>query len=279
MPTFLVWNVRKQPLSGLVVRLVQEHGVDVLLLIERPNSERELLQVLGTVANFTKVPSQEGFGLYTRLGGGAFQRITPPEPNEQTDYWRFRLSGAVSISLVAIHGPDRYNTPDDSDRRFFFSRFHENIKGVEAAVQHKRTLVFGDFNVNPFEESLGGLQGLHAISVKEVGGKPFREVGGVHHEFFFNPMWSCYGGTRNRPQATYYFTKSREHEIYWHMIDQVVLRPDLLPFFVENRLRILNRAGPFDLVTRSGHPDKTNASDHLPILFHLTRRRRRSSHA
>jgi len=135
-------------------------------------------------------------------------------------------------------------------------------------------LVVGDFNANPFEESIGGIQGLHAISVTNVGGKHYREVGLRAYEFFFNPMWSCYGRGGNRPLATHYFTESRAHEIYWHMIDQVVLRPSFLPYFPVHRLRILNRAGDVDLVTRSGHPDKTNASDHLPILFRLSRRRR-----
>jgi hypothetical protein len=189
------------------------------------------------------------------------------------------MTGAVSIILVAVHGPDRYNEPDDSDRRFFFERTQENIRRVEADVGHKRTVVFGDFNANPFEESIGGIQGLHAISVRDVGGRHYREVGTRAYEFFFNPMWSCYGGTRGRPLATHYFTRSREHEIYWHMIDQVVLRPDLLPFFADKRLRILDRAGPVDLVTRLGHPDRTNASDHLPILFQLRRRPLRSPHA
>jgi hypothetical protein len=274
MPTFLFWNVRKKTLDGHVVRLVQDHGVDVLLLVEKPDQDSGLLQVLGALGGFIRLPSHDRFGLYTRLEGGSFERLTPPNPTERIDYWRFRLTGAMSITLVSVHGPDRYNTPDDSDRRFFFERAHENIKYLEAQAGHKRTLVFGDFNANPFEESIGGIQGLHAISVRDVGGKHYRESGLKTFEFFFNPMWSCYGGIRNRPLATHYFTASREHEIYWHMIDQVVLRPDLLPFFLNNRLRILTRAGTLDLVTHSGHPDKTTASDHLPVLFQLSRRRR-----
>jgi hypothetical protein len=279
MPTFLVWNVRKKTLAGHVIQLVQKHDVDILLLVERPDQDGGLLQLLGALGSFVQLPSHGRFALYTRLGPALFQRLAPPAPDERADYWQFRLTGTVSVTLVAIHGPDRYNTPDDSDRRFFFARVHENIQSVEANVQHRRTVVFGDFNANPFEESIGGMQGLHAISVRDVGGRHYREIGSRRCEFFYNPMWSCYGGNQHRPLATHYFTGSREHEIYWHMIDQVVMRPDLLPFFPEKRLRILDRAGPVDLVTRSGHPDKTNASDHLPILFHLSRRRRRLPHA
>ena len=279
MPTFLVWNVRKKALEGFVIRLVQEHRVDVVLLVERPGPDSDLLQLLGTVGSFTKVPSYEGFGLYTRLGQGSFERLSPPEPDGRTDFWRFRLTRGVGITLVAVHGPDRYNTPDDADRRLFFEKVHEGIRSVEALVGHKRTVVLGDFNANPFEESISGAQGLHAIPVKDVGGKHYRSVGKRDYEFFFNPMWSCYGGCRNRPPATHYFNGSRENEVFWHMIDQVVLRPDLLPFFLQTRLRILDRAGSVDLVTPSGHPDKTNASDHLPILFGLSRRQRRNPHA
>jgi Endonuclease/Exonuclease/phosphatase family len=278
MPTFLLWNVGQQSLDGHVTRLVQDHRVDIILLVERPLLDAGLLQIL-TPQGFVRLPSHDRFGFYTRLGVASFARLTPPEPNERTDYWRFWLRPRLDITPVVIHGPDRYNAPDDSDRRLFFARAHENICELEAAAGHKRTLVFGDFNANPFEESIGGLQGLHAISVREVGGRPYRETGTRRRDFFFNPMWSCYGRDRTGPLATHYFTGSREHEHYWHMIDQVVLRPDLLPFFLDNRLQILHRAGPVTLLTRSGHPDRTNASDHLPLLFQLSRRRRRNPHA
>ncbi len=275
MPTFLVWNVGRRALDGVVARLVAEHRVDVLLLVERPESDGSLLQGLGTLGSFARVMSHDRFGLYTRLADAFFDRLFPPETDERMDFWRFRLNGTVSVTLVAVHGPDRYHNPDDSDRRLFLAGLRENIQWAERQVGDKRTIVLGDFNANPFEESMGGIQGLHAIPVRHVGGKHHRTVGNRDYEFFFNPMWSCYGRRPNDPLATYYFTGSGEHEIFWHMIDQVVLRPDMLPFFPDNRLRILHRAGPVNLVTRFGYPDKAHASDHLPFLFQLSRRRRR----
>lgn len=275
MPTFLVWNVGGKALDGVLTRLVSEHRVDVLLLVERPESDGTLLRILGSFGDFSRIPSHERFGLYARTPGAFFERLSPPASDQRSDFWRFRLNSTTSLTVVAVHGPDRHNKPEECDRMLFFSRLSENIRWAERHVGHKCTIVLGDFNANPFEESIGGVLGLHAISVREVGGKNSRTVGNRDYEFFFNPMWSCYGRRQSAPLATHYFTRSGPHEIFWHMIDQVVLRPDVLPFFADDRLRILHRAGPIDLVTRNGYPDKANASDHLPFLFHLSRRRRR----
>jgi hypothetical protein len=86
-------------------------------------------------------------------------------------------------------------------------------------------------------------------------------------------MWNCFGRRANTAPGSHYFNGSDVHELFWHMLDQVVLRPELLPWFPENRLRILCEAGPDNLVTASGFPDRENASDHLPILFELKLRR------
>jgi hypothetical protein len=197
MPTFLVWNVQRKALAGHVVRLVQSARVDVLLLIEKPDPDGGLSAILAA-NGFALVPARQRFGLYTRLDSASFESVSPPEADERTDFWRFRLSETVSITLVAVHGPDRRNV-DETARRLFFQRVHENVQAVEARAGHKRTVVVGDFNANPFEESVGGVQGLHAIPVRHVGGRDYRTVGRKDYEFFFNPMWSCYGGTKDRP--------------------------------------------------------------------------------
>jgi hypothetical protein len=89
------------------------------------------------------------------------------------------------------------------------------------------------------------------------------------YEFFCNPMWSCYRGWEQSPPGTHYYNGSDVHEVFWHMIDQVVLRPQALHMFSEKNLRVLTEAGNTSLLTTRGLPDKGNASDHLPVLFKL----------
>jgi Endonuclease/Exonuclease/phosphatase family len=274
MATFLLWNVQKKPLDGLLVRLVQEHNVHIVILVERPEADAVLLQALQTqvTQRFTRVPSHERFGVYSRFPLKAFERLSPVVPCDRMDFWRLKRTNAdTEVLLCAVHGLDKINN-SEARQALFFDRLHEEIKRAEHEANHSRTLLVGDFNANPFEASMGSVSGLHAVRMRSVGGRPFRTVMGVNYEFFYNPMWSSYGQQGDSPPATFYYNGSDVHEVFWHMIDQVVLRPELLPQFPERRLRILRRAGPIDLLTPMGLPGADNGSDHLPILFDLSLR-------
>ena len=90
-------------------------------------------------------------------------------------------------------------------------------------------------------------------------------------DFFYNPMWRAYG--QQRPQAeagaaTHYWLGRWVHELAWHMLDQVVLRPGESPNFPEDQLRIITQVGGVSLLTPEGLPDAQTASDHLPVVFH-----------
>jgi hypothetical protein len=269
MATFLVWNVQRKPLEGLVVRLAEQHKVSVLILVERPDPDDLLLRALQGVGRYHRVSSHERFGVYSRFRDSYFHRLTPPVEDDRVDFWRLQPPRATTeILLVVVHGLDRVHYIDDR-RELFFNRVVENIRWAEGSAGHRRTVVVGDFNANPFEQSIGGIRGLHAVGVRDIQGRDSRRVMGRDYNFFYNPMWACYGGSRNSPPATYYYNGSDVHEFFWHMLDQVVLRPELVPLFAEQRLRILRTAGPADLLTPFGLPDAINASDHLPILFEL----------
>jgi len=82
-------------------------------------------------------------------------------------------------------------------------------------------------------------------------------------------MWSCYKGWEKSPPGTHYYNGSDIHEVFWHMLDQVVLSPQALHMFSEKNLRVLTEAGHVSLLTNRGLPDRTNASDHLPVLIKL----------
>lgn len=82
-------------------------------------------------------------------------------------------------------------------------------------------------------------------------------------------MWSCYKGWEKSPPGTHYFNGGDVHELFWHMLDQVVLRPQSLHMFSEANLRVLTEAGELRLLTGRGLPDANSASDHLPVLFKL----------
>jgi hypothetical protein len=67
MAKFLLWNVQKKPLDGLVVRLADEHRVRVVILVERPADDSTPVRALQGAGSFVRIPSWDRFGVYTRF--------------------------------------------------------------------------------------------------------------------------------------------------------------------------------------------------------------------
>ena len=131
------------------------------------------------------------------------------------------------------------------------------------------TIVVGDFNMNPFDDGLASFYGFHSVMDKVVARKESRIVHGEERSFFYNPMWSLMGDGSQGPSGTYYYNSGGSKNFYWNMLDQVILRPDLIPFFPDNELRIISETYSCSLLRDSGVPDARMASDHLPLLFKI----------
>ncbi|MGL5095451.1 MAG: endonuclease/exonuclease/phosphatase family protein [Planctomycetia bacterium] len=277
MTTFMLWNVGRRPLDGLLVELVQKHKVDVLMLVEHFTKGDALLHELKATGDFHRIDSYPRFGVYVKFDPSKMQRLSPPTEStagDRADFWSMELDKRNKLLLALVHGLDMRNH-DARMRSLFFNRLRDDVlwmEGNDPKVLHKRTVVLGDFNANPFDSEIGGTDGLHAIRLKEVGGKASRSVIKRDHEFFCNPMWSCCNGWDKPPPGTYYFNRNRVHELFWHLFDQVVLRPQALHMFSERNLKVLGATGGTGLVSENGLP---KASDHLPVLFKLNFKARR----
>lgn len=112
---------------------------------------------------------------------------------------------------------------------------------------------------------------MHAVSSRKVAERNFRKCLGQEYRFFYNPMWCFLGDHQQRelPTGTYYYGGSGAHELFWHMLDQVMVRPELMNSFPPGGIKIVTKIRNQDLLTASGIPDDNAASDHLPVVFRL----------
>ena len=157
--------------------------------------------------------------------------------------------------------------------------FGSAIRTVERKAGHERTVVIGDLNMNPFEFGLVNAQGLNAVMTREIAPRRTRTVDAAAYPFFYNPMWSCFGDSTHemhppssqdhQPSGTCYYPAAESTWYYWNMYDQVLLRPDLLPYFRNRNLKIVISDGETSLLNQKGLPNRSLASDHLPLLFQL----------
>ncbi len=268
MMTFLFWNLNKKPLERLVADLAELHEVDALILAENEIPTHVMLESLNRRDDFMfhQTHSQsEKIVIYTRFSGDFLQEVFD---SPRLTIRRLRLPEREEVLLAAVHQPDKFHWRDDSQSQEC-GALALKILSVEKQEGHGRTVLVGDFNMNPFEAGMVSAIGLNAVMTRALAERQQRKVQDREYPFFYNPMWGHFGDASEGPPGTYYNRRS-EHVVYfWNMFDQVLIRPALLSIFRNEELKILSAIGERSLVTTRGVPDRSVGSDHLPILFSL----------
>lgn len=269
MLTFLFWNILKRDLRSQLGALIETHKVDALILAESPYSSRELGEMLDGVSQrkFSVAETDcERIQLATTSSLAGVESIHD-EIESRLTMWRFDWH-SEEMFLAAVHLPSMAQMPKPADRQKIASRAAQKIREKESKSDHSRTILVGDFNMDPYEDGLVSSDAFHALMTEKLVERGHRTVQFESLPMFYNPMWSCYGDRTPGPPGTYYHSESNPGAQFWHMLDQVLVRASLMDRLHD--VRILDQAGDKSLLNNLGRPDIENASDHLPILFRLS---------
>src|ERR1017187_172333 len=239
--------------------------LDVLALAECNLSEAMLLTALNTskAPDFHYTQSEcPALKIFTRFAG-----VYPEEVhrNKRASIRRMRLPAREEILLAAAHLPSKMYA-DDRDQERHCEDMSEMIRSAEEAAGHQRTLLVGDLKMNPFERGVVMASGLHAVMTKATANKRDRTVDGKRYRYFYNPIWGPFGDRTPGPPGTYYYSRGADVSYFWHMFDQVPIRPGLIGRFEDESLRTLTAAGSKPLLDENGRPA---TSGHLPISLKL----------
>ncbi len=265
---FLFWNLNRRPLAHLVREVALNSNIDMIVLAECTESIFELLVTLnsGLRRQFALTDElSDRFVLLSRLPEGtvthlfdglgvSIRRIAPPLSKD--------------LLLVAVHLPSKLFESAD-DQAMHCTRIRRYIEDAEEAVEHQRTAVVGDFNMDPFETGLVAAETFHAVMDRRVAMRHSRVVKDETRYFFYNPMWSRLGDRSTGPPGTYYYNSGKQMSFFWHTFDQVLVRSSLVNSFDDADLVVHTSAGSASLLRPSGVPDGSSASDHLPLSFAL----------
>lgn len=268
MLTFLFWNINERPRLPLLTRLVERHDVDVVMLAESR---------LGVADVLTRLSSKRGSAFHHNGGNcekisifSRFEarRVRPIVEDHRMSIRRFQPAGCEELLLAVVHLRSKLHQSEAS-QAIASTEVAGLVARAEEKAGHNRTLLVGDLNMNPFEAGIVGAGGLHATMDRRIAARERRTIGSKAYEFFYNPMWSLLGDASRGPPGTYHYRQSEQVAYFWHMFDQVLVRPSLLSAFRNEDLTVLESDGETSLLNRSGAPDPDVGSDHLPILFRL----------
>lgn len=266
MLSALFWNVMRKDLAAPLARAAAERGAAVVLAAECGGADAAVLAELraATGADFVaRSETRDRVRVFTRENGWRWRGVLGDETHPQFSIWAVELLES-KILLIAAHLPSVLHSTK-LDQALFASRLSHAIERAEAMQGHRRSVLVGDLNMNPFEE--GVTKSLSAVMTMAIASRGERAVAGVRRPLFYHPMWGHFGDRTAGPPGTFYRTAGSEGQ-FWHTPDQVLLRPDLM-----DRLRdlvILDSVGGVELLTtRVRIPDKARFSDHMPIAFRL----------
>jgi exonuclease III len=267
--SFLFWNLN-QPREDILASLAKQHHVDVLMLAECPTIPGKILMALNHAsAQYFFVPSKcPRIMIFTRFPE---YHLQPEAEGRHYAIRRLILPNRVTILLCVVHFPSKLRS-GSAEQTAFASEFSKQILApAEQHVGHSRTILVGDLNMNPYEDGVVQYNGLHAVSTRRIAQKQYRKVNTLEsNRFFYNPMWQHFGERPEGHAGTYYYASPKARADYWNIFDQILVRPDLLPYFRDEDVRILHHDEKLNLsLLRQGKPDQPTVSDHLPILCRL----------
>lgn len=268
MVTFLFWNLNRLPRHDVVARLVAANDVDIVILAENEIPDDELLNQLGleTERNFQKPWSlSQKIDIFTHLPNPALVTVFD-DPLRRLTIRRL-IVGSLDILLAAVHFQSKLHWSDHDQSQEAVELARELAK-AEERFGHRRTVLVGDLNMNPFDVGVASSHALHAVMTKAIAAKEAREVAGREYPFFYNPMWAFFGDRTPGPAGTFDLAGSKPVNFFWNMYDQVLIRPALLDNFHDD-VQILTADGSSSLASENGLPNRETGSDHFPILFRL----------
>ena len=266
---FLFWNINRKPLAGLVADLAEIHQVDVVVLAECDTDPSAMLQALNrapeTGFHYPNAGLCRQITVFTRFSGDSLE---PVSETERTSIRRLTLPARKPVLLAAAHLPSKLRWLEES-QKFECVELARQIAAAEQQAGHHRTILVGDLNMNPFEAGVVGAAGLNSVMSRRIASRGTRTVQGREYRFFYNPMWSHFGDAKSETAGSYFYDAGEHVNYYWHLFDQVLLRPELAERFDPSRLSIVKSVGGVSLVTADGRPDGANVSDHLPLVFEV----------
>ncbi len=226
MVTFLFWNLNRRPRQDLIACLAAEHEADIVILAENDVAERELETVLSRATNreFQKPWSlSEKIDIFTHFPESSLTSVLD-NPSRRLTIRRL-VVGSQDILLAAVHVQSKLHWSED-DQSHEAVELAREISNAEESLGHRRTVLVGDLNMNPFEAGVASSHALHAVMTRDLASKGSRIVSGREYPFFYNPMWGFFGDRNLGPPGTHYFAGSKPVNFFWNMFDQVLIRPD-----------------------------------------------------
>ncbi len=240
MPRFLFWNYKynNPDRESLLATLVRENSVDVVILAEASVADEALTSLLsrgGRSYHPMPIP-HDWIKIFAGYPPAFFLDWESDEG--RLCLRKIQFPGQYEIILGSLHLPSGLHS-ERSERLDTAQPVARKIREVQRESEHARVIVVGDFNLNPHDDGMVFPSSFGAMTSKELV-KKYAIHQGDRYARLYNPMWNLLGREMAEgPPGTFYWPSHRPFNIYWNLLDQVLVGYDLLDHFPDDRLQIL----------------------------------------
>ena len=259
----LFWNTHKNiDINHIVAELIEENNINIIALAEYTANVDELIDLLSNRGIIMRKYDNPGGEKVIFLGNTYYHA----EPALQSDRYSFQIIDNKYI-ICCVHLQSQILKNSEGTREITIRKIVRDIINTENAIKSDNTIVIGDFNINPFDHGMIDADQFHSLPFYEVAKKKTRIIADESFKMFYNPMWRFFRDI-NKPYGTHYYSGNDKDNIFWNIYYQIIIRPDLRKYFVDEELKIVTETSHCSLLNRNEHPNK-NISDHLPIIFEI----------
>lgn len=281
---FLMWNLKRKSTNNLMEaleELYKEHNPNILLLVETTFTDQKIVDLSN---NRLRSVMLDTSGKNKDIRLYVDQHITTHIVNESgpmeikaEDGKRRQIKERMiffhlqvkeeRILLVCVHFPSKLKASNTVQQQMM-KRWKSWIEEQEKILNTDKTIIMGDFNLNPHELSLYSHEGLSAHPTLNVKTKVKTK--------YYNPMWSTMGDfiyktNITKVPGTYFRDIGEDNidEMHWNTLDGLVLKNALVPYFSKKDLEIITETMHHKLCDPNYMIDARKYSDHLPIKFNF----------
>ncbi|MEI8394586.1 MAG: hypothetical protein WCF85_07615 [Rhodospirillaceae bacterium] len=266
---FLFWNTLNNDVYPHLAKVAATMDVELIGLAESQFPPSYIIDELNKgrsgISRFRSLYADDAQGLH--LVGtlpNMFVKLLVEE--KRFVIFEVKPPGQTPVIACLLHLPSKLHA-SAGKQRDMAENVVERIEEAERASGHARTVIFGDFNMNPFEDGMMSFRAfnstIHVDVIERLSGQ--RTLNSKKRSMFYNPMAKA-SFRDGAARGTYYYHDNDDVVHYWNLFDQALVRPELSPLLVKDDVRIIDKIGGVSLLTAKGIPD-SKISDHLPIMF------------
>ena len=274
MLNILFWNLNRKNNAEHIINCIVENNVDIAVFAEYKDKEDKAIIIdtsaiednLGNM--YTWISGVEPDGKVILLTKKTIGDVRKIQQDGQSRYSLYIIETALkNYLLAAVHLEDRLSDPYSKNRKKTIGRLLLDIKSNEEILGIDDTIVIGDFNANPYDEELLDKDAFNAVLFKPIiKANEFTNPEGDRIKRFYNPIIHYLSEATEMYGSHYYDGNTKHWTPYWHCLDQVLVRKNLVDLIQE--VKYLKRIGEESLLNKSKKPNK-KISDHLPLLVTL----------